>query len=65
MTTWINAEYDEESGEIVNPEWTSAPDDSFWWIDDASMLHKVLIKTKINGYPSRIARVWHPDEVNP
>lgn len=61
MSTWITCEYDDE-GEIINPEFVNAPEDSFWWVDSINMLHTVVIKTKVLGYPARIARVWRPEE---
>lgn len=63
MSNWIECQYDDD-GEIINPEFVSAPDDSYWWVDSVNKCHCVLIKAAILGYPSRIARVWHPDEVN-
>jgi hypothetical protein len=59
---WITCTYDDD-GEISNPEFVSAPDDSFWWCDSSNRLHTVLIKTGVWFKPQRIARVWHPDEV--
>ena len=61
MTTkWIECQYDDD-GEISNPEFVSAPDDSFWWIDSHNRLITVMIKTAIYFRPSRIARVEVPE----
>ena len=60
-TKWIVCEYDDE-GEVTNPEYVNAPDDSFWWIDKRNRLHTVLIKSSIWFRPDRIARVGHPDD---
>lgn len=62
MIGWIDCTYDEYN-EISNPEFVNAPDNSFWWVNRAGSLDAIEIKSKIWGYPSRIARVWHPDEV--
>ena len=59
---WITCEYDQD-GEITNPEWVAAPDDSYWWVDDASMLHRVMMKMNVTRFPRRIALVKHPEEV--
>lgn len=61
MSKWIECQYDDE-GEITNPEFVNAPDDSMWWVDGMGACHKVKEKCHILGYPSRIARVQHPDE---
>jgi len=62
MTTkWVVCEYDDE-GEITNPDFVAAPDDSFWWIDSRNRLQTVLIKSAIWFRPDRIARVGHPDD---
>jgi len=62
MTTeWQRVELDDD-GEISNPDFVSAPDDSFWWVDSHNRLMTVMIKTAIYFRPSRIARVVHPDE---
>jgi hypothetical protein len=60
-TKWIVCEYDDE-GEISNPEFVTAPNDSFWWIDKRNRLHTVLMKSSIWFRPDRIARVEHPDD---
>ena len=60
-TKWIVCEYDDE-GEVINPEYVNAPDDSFWWIDKSNRLHVVLMKSSIWFRPDRIARVGHPDD---
>lgn len=62
MSGWIVCEYDDD-GEIINPEWTIAPDDSFWWVDSRNRLHTVCRKDEIWFRPTKIARVAHPDEV--
>jgi hypothetical protein len=58
-TKWIVCEYDDD-GEISNPEFAQAPDDSFWWVDSHNRLITVMIKTAIYFRPSRIARVEEP-----
>ena len=56
---WISVELDDD-GEIVNPEFLHAPDDSFWWVDSHNRLITVMIKTAIWFKPKRIARVGEP-----
>lgn len=60
-TKWIVCEYDGD-GEIINPEYVIAPDDSFWWTDKSNRLHTVLMKSSIWFRPDRIARAEHPDD---
>jgi hypothetical protein len=60
-TNWIECQYDDD-GEIINPEFTQAPDDSFWWIDSRNRCHTILMKSGIWFSPGRIARVAHPDD---
>lgn len=62
MSGWIKCEYDDD-GEIINPEFVNAPDDSWWWCSSCNKLDAVVIKLDIWFRPDRIARVWHPDEV--
>jgi len=65
MTEWLDVKYD-DSGEIINPEYLSADNDSMWWVDSVSLLHTVKSKNQIdanNYWPKRIARCLHPDEV--
>jgi hypothetical protein len=59
---WITCTYDEYN-EISNPEFVTASEDSYWWVDSVNRLHRVQLKAHVLGYPERIARVWHPDEV--
>jgi hypothetical protein len=61
MSNWIECQYDDD-GEIINPEFTQAPDDSFWWVDSRGKLHTVVMKCEIWFRPYRIARVAHPDD---
>ena len=58
-SNWIECQYDDD-GEIINPEFVSAPDDSFWWVDNYNRLNTVMIKTAIWFKPKRIARVEEP-----
>ena len=61
MTTkWQQVELDDD-GEISNPDFVSAPDDSWWWVDSHNCLITVMIKTAIWFRPSRIARVEVPE----
>lgn len=60
-TKWFFCEYNDD-GEMTNQEFVDAPDDSMWWVDGMGACHKVKEKCHILGYPSRIARVLHPDE---
>jgi hypothetical protein len=60
-TNWIVCEYDDE-GEISNPEYVNAPNDSFWWASRRGYCHYVFIKSAICFRPDRIALVAHPDE---
>lgn len=62
MSQWIKCEYDQDD-EIVNPEWVAEPDDSYWWVDDASMLHRVQMKMHVTRFPKRIALVKHPEDL--
>lgn len=59
MSNWIECQYDDD-GEIINPEFVNAPDDSFWWVDNYNRLMVVMIKSAIYFRPSRIARVEEP-----
>jgi len=59
--TWIDCQYDDD-GEMVNPEYASAPHDSFWWVDSKNRLQTVVMKSAIWWKPVRVARVLHPDE---
>ena len=61
MSNWIACQYDSD-GEIINPEFTQAPHDSFWWVDSHNRLITVMMKSAIYFRPSRIAFVAHPDE---
>jgi hypothetical protein len=66
MTQWLDVKYDDDSGEIINPEYLAADNDSMWWVDSVYSLHTVKSKNQIdanNFWPKRIARVLHPDEV--
>jgi hypothetical protein len=56
---WQQVELDDD-GEISNPDFVSAPDDSFWWVDSHNRLITVMIKTAIWFKPKRIARVGEP-----
>jgi hypothetical protein len=51
-----------DDGEMTNPEFVNAPDDSMWWVDGVGACHVVKEKCHILGYPSRVARVLHPDD---
>jgi hypothetical protein len=60
MTTkWQQVELDDD-GEIINPEFVNAPDDSFWWVDSHNRLITVMMKGQVYFRPSRIARVEEP-----
>jgi len=60
MTTkWQKVKLDDE-GEIINPEFAQAPDDSYWWVDSHNRLITVMMKSQIYFRPSRIARVEEP-----
>lgn len=59
---WIECVYDSD-GEIINPEFTGAPHDSFWWVDSANRIQTVMLKSVIWFRPQRIARVAHPDDI--
>jgi hypothetical protein len=60
MTTkWQKVKLDDE-GEIINPEFAQAPDDSYWWVDSHNRLITVMMKSQIYFRPSRIARVGEP-----
>jgi hypothetical protein len=61
MSNWIECQYDND-GEIINPEYANAPNDSFWWVSRRGYCHHVFIKSAICFRPDRIARVLHPDE---
>jgi hypothetical protein len=61
MSNWIECQYDDD-GEIISPEFTQAPSDSFWWLDCRNRCHAVLMKSGIWFRPDRIARVVHPDD---
>lgn len=63
MSGWIKCEYDDD-GEIINPEFAIAPDDSWWWCASKNKCDVVMIKSGIWFRPDRIARAWHPDGVN-
>ena len=61
MTTkWQQVELDDD-GEISNPDFVSAPSDSWWWVDSHNRLITVMIKTAIYFRPSRIAMVEVPE----
>ena len=60
MSNWQQVELDDD-GEISNPDFVNAPDDSFWWVDSYNRLMVVMMKSAIYFRPSRIARVQHPD----
>ena len=60
MTTkWQQVDLDDD-GEISNPDFVNAPDDSFWWVDSHNRLITVMIKSQIYFRPSRIARAEEP-----
>jgi len=59
MSNWQQVELDDD-GEISNPDYVNAPDDSFWWVDSYNRLMVVMMKSQIYFRPSRIARVEEP-----
>jgi hypothetical protein len=61
-TKWQQVELDDD-GEISNPEFVNAPNDSFWWVDSHNRLHTVMMKSAIYFRPSRIAKVNPPESV--
>jgi hypothetical protein len=61
MTTkWQQVQLDDD-GEIANPDFVNAPNDSWWWVDSHNRLITVMIKTAIWFRPSRIAMVEVPE----
>jgi hypothetical protein len=60
-SNWIECQYDDD-GEIVNPEFVSAPDDTWMWIDRKGYCHAVMCKCEMWFRPVRFAIVVHPDE---
>jgi hypothetical protein len=59
MSNWQQVELDDD-GEISNPEFAQAPNDSYWWVDSYNRLMVVMMKSQIYFRPSRIARVEEP-----
>ena len=59
MSEWIEVELDDD-GEISNPEFVNAPNDSWWWVDSRNRLMTVMLKTAIYFRPTRIARIQEP-----
>ena len=59
MSNWQQVELDDD-GEISNPDFVNAPDDSFWWVDSHNRLLVVMMKAHIYFRPSRISRVGEP-----
>jgi len=61
MTTkWQDVELDDD-GEISNPDFVSAPSDSWWRVDSHNRLMTVMMKTAIYFRPTRIALVEVPE----